>query len=93
MAYDKCGKVPGVWACPDCIHTECVGPEIGSPDVRRPAPEEVDSDLDSDPEEEGFVLDEDSQSTTETDMESVDGVVFGIWSISHLHIVQRFTGL
>ena len=86
-AYDKSVKVPGVWACPDCIHAACVGLEIDSPAVHRPAPEEVDSDVDSDPEEEGFVLDEDGRSTTEADMESVDGVVFGIWSISHLRML------
>ena len=76
-----------MWACPDCIHTACVGLEIDSPAVRRCTPEEVDGDVDSDPEEEGFVLDEDGWSTTEADMESVDDFVFGIWSISHLRML------
>ena len=59
--YHKSGKVPGVWACPDCIQAACDGLEIESP-FRR-AVEEVDSDVDSDPEsDEGILFEDDRQA-------------------------------
>ena len=86
-AYRKSGKVPGAWACPDCIHAACQALELESP--VRPAVEEVDSDVDSDPEDEneGILLEADGTPTTEADMDAVAGIVFGVWSISHLRML------
>ena len=91
-AYYKTGKVPGVWACPDCIQAACDGLEIESP--VRPVVE-VDSDVDSDPEsefDEGILYEDDNAAEaarpqTEADMDAIAGVVFGMWSITHLRML------
>ena len=85
--FEKSGKVPGAWACPECI--EYARRELGleSPQRNAVAEDSNTSDADSDDEEAGFVMDDTTECQTEVEMEAVDGVVFGEWSISHMRML------
>ena len=85
--YVKSNKVPGVWACPDCIKAAC-----DALDLDPPSPPQRDLDSDSDDEEEcvenGIVGDtEEDSDVTESDLNSTAGVVFGMWTIMHLRML------
>ena len=85
--YKKTGKVPGVWACPDCIKAACEGLELDPP----PPLVEIDDDSDNSDDEDqaGIVGDVEGEDdpTEETDMHATAGVVFGVWSIMHLRML------
>ena len=59
--YNKSGKVPGVWACPDCIKTACEGLELDPPPPLVPLDDDSDDsdsdDSDDEDQEAGIVGD------------------------------------
>ena len=95
QAFDQSGKIPGAWACPECI--TYARDELGlDPPERTVVASESDSSSDSsgsdddessDGEADGIVLDDMSEDDSEMQMEAVDGLVFGKWSIQHMRML------
>ena len=88
QAFEKSGKVPGAWACPECIAYARGELDLDPP----PALKSIDDDSDdeendSDDDEGGIVMADTADVGAETEMDSVDGVVFGVWSIPHMRML------
>ena len=92
QAFDRSGKIPGAWACQECI--AYARDELGLDPPENVVSSEIDVNSDSsdeddgdDGEADGIVLDDVSEDSTELDMEAVDGLVFGKWSVQHMRML------
>ena len=85
--FDKTGKVPGVWACPDCIKAACEELELDPPPPLVDVDDNSDDDSDGEGEGEGGIVGDVQGQDDESDMHATAGVVFGVWSIAHLRML------
>ena len=86
--FDKSGKVPGVWACPECI--EYARRELGlqAPQINTTTADDSSDESSDDVDDgDGIVMVDAPDETTEMDLTAVDGVLFGEWSISHMRMM------
>ena len=93
--FETCGKIPGAWACPDCI--EYARKELGleRPTRVTPAVNSSSDSSDADDDEaqasasvdDGILLSNVRAEQTEDDLTAVDGLVFGEWSLSHMRML------
>ena len=95
QTFKKSGKVPGAWACPECIAYARGELDLDPPpalksiddDISHEESDSDDDDSDSSDDECGIVMADTVDVGAETEMDSVDGVVFGVWSMSHMRML------
>ena len=88
--FESSGKIPGAWACPDCINYARGELGLDPPplvDLDDDSDGEDSDDAEGDDRDDGFVLNDVSEDQTEEGLTDVDGVVFGEWSVSHMKML------